>query len=168
MPTKYVATLEGAEHELEVEEIAANALRIKFGQNAYDVDVRRVGRTSFSILVGNRSFDLDVTVEGDDLVVASRGGATRVTLIDTARRRHGAVARPHAGGRAEMRAMMPGRVVNVLVGVGDQVEHQQGVLVVEAMKMENEIKSPKAGKVVEIKVTPGQTVEKGELLAVIE
>ena len=168
MPTKYVATLEGTDHELEVEEIAANALRIKFGQKAFDVDVRRVGRTSFSILVGNRSFDLDVTAEGDDLVVASRGGATRVTLIDTARRGHGAVARPHAGGKAEMRAMMPGRVVNVLVGIGDQVDHQQGVLVLEAMKMENEIKSPKAGKVAEIKVTPGQTVEKGELLAVIE
>jgi len=64
--------------------------------------------------------------------------------------------------------MMPGRVVNVLVSVGDEVAHLQGVLVVEAMKMENEIKSPKAGKVAEIRVTPGQTVEKGELLAVIE
>jgi biotin carboxyl carrier protein len=48
------------------------------------------------------------------------------------------------------------------------VAHMQGVLVVEAMKMENEIKSPKAGKVTEIKVTPGQAVEKGELLLVIE
>jgi len=168
MPTKYFATLEGVEHELEVEEIAANALRIKLGQDAFEVDVRRVGRTSFSVLIGNRSFDLDVTADGDDLVVASRGGATRVTLIDTARRRHGAVARPQAGGRAEMRAMMPGRVVNVLVSVGDEVDHLQGVLVIEAMKMENEIKSPKAGKVAEVKVASGQTVEKGELLAVIE
>jgi biotin carboxyl carrier protein len=67
-----------------------------------------------------------------------------------------------------MRAMMPGRVINVLVNVGDDVAHLQGVLVLEAMKMENEIKSPKAGKVTEVKVTPGQTVEKGELLAVIE
>jgi biotin carboxyl carrier protein len=63
---------------------------------------------------------------------------------------------------------MPGRVVNVLVNVGDTVSAHQGLLVLEAMKMENELKAPKAGKVVEIKVKPGQTVEKGELLLVVE
>jgi biotin carboxyl carrier protein len=168
MPTKYVATLDGAEQELEVEEIAENTLRIKFAENTFEVDVRRVGRTSFSILVGNRCFDLDVIEEGDELIVASRGGTTRVTLFDKARRRANGTDRLQAGGKAEMRAMMPGRVINVLVNVGDDVAHLQGVLVLEAMKMENEIKSPKAGKVTEVKVTPGQTVEKGELLAVIE
>jgi biotin carboxyl carrier protein len=64
--------------------------------------------------------------------------------------------------------MMPGRVLSVAVQVGDEVEANQGVLVIEAMKMENELKSPKAGKVVEVKVSAGQTVEKGELLIVIE
>ena len=64
--------------------------------------------------------------------------------------------------------MMPGRVVNVLVKAGDSVAFQQGVVVVEAMKMENELKSPKEGKVAEVKVAPGQTVEKGDVLVVIE
>jgi len=168
MPTKYAATLEGAEHELEVEETAANAFRIKLGQEAFEVDVRSLGGTSFSILIGDRCFDLDVVEEGEELIVVSRGGSTRVRLIDTARRRRSGGERPQAGGKAELRAMMPGRVVNVLVAVGDEVAHQQGVLVIEAMKMENEIKSPKAGKVTEIKASPGQTVEKGELLIVIE
>jgi biotin carboxyl carrier protein len=168
MPTKYAATLDGAEHELEVEETAANAFKIKLGQDAFEADVRPLGGTSFSVLIGNRCFDLDVIQEGEELVVVSRGGATRVTLVDTARRRRSAGARQQADGKAEMRAMMPGRVVNLLVAVGDEVAHQQGVLVLEAMKMENEIKSPKAGKVTEIKVSPGQTVEKGELLVVIE
>jgi len=63
---------------------------------------------------------------------------------------------------------MPGRVVNVLVSPGDEVKDGQGIVVVEAMKMENELKSPKAGKVVEVKVVAGQTVEKGELMIVIE
>jgi len=167
---KYMATVEGAEHELEVEELALNLLRIKFGERAFEVDVRRVGPASFSVLVDSRCFDLDVIQEGDDLIVASRGGATRVTLTDAARRqRHAAAgARPHGAGKAELRAMMPGRVVHVLVKAGDEVEHQQGLLVVEAMKMENELKSPKAGKVIEVKVAPGQTVEKSELLVVIE
>ena len=63
---------------------------------------------------------------------------------------------------------MPGRVVNVLVAVGDEVKADQGIIVVEAMKMENEVKAPKAGKVVEVKVAAGQAVEKGQLMIVIE
>ena len=63
---------------------------------------------------------------------------------------------------------MPGRVVNVLVAAGDEVKADQGIIVVEAMKMENEVKSPKAGKVVEVKVVAGQAVEKGQLMIVIE
>jgi biotin carboxyl carrier protein len=63
---------------------------------------------------------------------------------------------------------MPGRVVNVLVAVGDEVKAEQGIIVVEAMKMENEVKAPKAGKVVEVKVVAGQAVEKGQLMIVIE
>ena|SRR5437870_2134961 len=169
MSNRYMAILEGTEHELEVEELAANSLRVKFDNNQFDVDVRQVGRTSFSILVGERAFDLEVAREGDELLVASRGSSTRVTLIDAARRRRGgADGRPDAAGRAELKAMMPGRVVNLLVSVGEEVVHRQGVVVVEAMKMENELKSPKTGKVVEIRVAPGQTVEKGEILLVIE
>jgi len=160
---------EGAERELEVEELAGHSLRVRFANDQFDLDVRQVGRTSFSIIVDNRAFDLEVVREGDELLVASRAGATRVTLMDTARRQRGSRdGDAHAAGRAELKAMMPGRVMNVLVKVGDEVAHQQGVVVVEAMKMENELKSPKAGKVVEIKVTPGQTVEKGEVLIVIE
>jgi biotin carboxyl carrier protein len=63
---------------------------------------------------------------------------------------------------------MPGKIVEVLVQVGDQVERDQGLLIVEAMKMENEIKSPAQGEVKEIRVRPGQTVESGQVLAVVE
>ncbi len=168
MPMRLVATLDGAEHQLEVEELTAHALRVKLGERQFDLDVHRVGHSSYTILVDNRSFDFEVVREGEDFVVASRGGAARVTLVDAARKPRHPGARPHAGGRASLKAMMPGRVVNVLVNVGDEVAAHQGLLVVEAMKMENELKAPKAGKVVEIKVKPGQTVEKGELLLVVE
>jgi biotin carboxyl carrier protein len=168
MPKRYIATLEGAEHQLEIEEVAGNLLRMTIGGESFDTDVKRVGAGSFSVLVGDRSFNLDVVVEGEEMIVASRGGATRVTLIDASRARRSVADTRHLSGRAEIKAMMPGRVVNLLVNQGDEVAFQQGVLVVEAMKMENEIKSPKAGRVLEIKVAPGQTVEKGELLLVIE
>jgi biotin carboxyl carrier protein len=130
--------------------------------------VRRVGHSTYSILVDNRSFDFEIVREGEELLVASRGGTTRATLVDAARRSHQPGARPAAAGKALLKAMMPGRVVNVLVKLGDEVTAHQGLLVIEAMKMENELKAPKAGKIVELKVNPGQTVEKGELLLVVE
>jgi biotin carboxyl carrier protein len=168
MPMKFVATLDGAEHQLEVEELTAHALRLKIGERQFEVDVNRVGHSSYSILIDHRSFDFEIVREGEDLLVASRGGAARVTLVDAARRSRHPGARPAAAGKASLKAMMPGRVVNVLVSLGEDVVAQQGLLVVEAMKMENELKAPKAGKVVELKVKPGQTVEKGELLLVVE
>ena len=63
---------------------------------------------------------------------------------------------------------MPGRVVKLLKAVGDSVEAGEGVAIVEAMKMQNEIASPKTGRVASIKVQAGQTVSAGETLAVVE
>jgi biotin carboxyl carrier protein len=165
---RYVATLDAVEHELEIEELTGHSVRVKLGENQFEADVRRTGHSSFSILVGERSFDFDVARQNDELTVVSRGIAIRVTLQDAVRRLRGSSRREHGSGKAELKAMMPGRVVNVLVKEGDAVAAHQGVVVVEAMKMENELKSPKAGKVTTIKVASGQTVEKGDLLVVIE
>jgi biotin carboxyl carrier protein len=170
MPRRYKATLDGVEHELEVVELSALSYRVTLAGAEHELDVHRVGPTSFSILVGDRSFDFDVARNGDELIVASRAGVMHVTVVDAARaaqRLRGRGSAP-AAGPAEVKAMMPGRIISLLVKSGDTVEHHQGLIVVEAMKMENELKSPKAGKVVTIKVSPGQTVEKGEVLVIIE
>jgi biotin carboxyl carrier protein len=63
---------------------------------------------------------------------------------------------------------MPGKVVRVLLGAGDDVAAGQGVVVVEAMKMQNEIKSPKAGRIIEVRVSEGATVNSNQVLAVVE
>jgi biotin carboxyl carrier protein len=170
MPTRYRATLAGIEHELEIAELGALSYRVKVGSAEHDLDVRRLGPTSFSILVSDRSFDLEVMRDGAELIVASRHGAIRITLEDATRDAHRVRQRLRSQtvGRAEIKAMMPGRIVNVLVKAGDEVSHHQGLVVVEAMKMENELKSPKAGKIIDVRVSPGQTVEKGELLVIIE
>lgn len=73
-----------------------------------------------------------------------------------------------ADGPVNVKASMPGRVVRVLAQPGDAVNAHQGVIVIEAMKMQNELKSPKAGRVAELRVAPGDTVASGEVLAVIE
>jgi biotin carboxyl carrier protein len=164
---RYQAIVDGADHELEIEELSAETYRVKLGGHSYDVDLRKTHGSSFLALVGNRAFDFSVSAEGDDLLMISRHGVNRVTLVDKRRRGQAGAGRVITG-RVELKAMMPGRVVNVLVKAGDEVAADQGVLVVEAMKMENELKTPKAGKVLEIRVSVGQAVEKGEVLAVIE
>ncbi len=71
-------------------------------------------------------------------------------------------------GRQEIAASMPGKVVRVLVAQGEAVQEGQGLVVVEAMKMQNEMKSPKAGRVVELRTQPDATVGAGEVLVVVE
>jgi biotin carboxyl carrier protein len=79
------------------------------------------------------------------------------------RRRHG-----QSDGPVTLRASMPGRIVRLLVAKGDTVAAHQGILVIEAMKMQNEIKSPKEGRVADLRVAPGDTVAAGDTLATIE
>jgi len=92
---------------------------------------------------------------------------TLVGIVDGRRRRRGGgdVA---AEGRQQITAPMPGRVVRVLVSPGDAVEAKQGLVVIEAMKMENELSSPRPGTVTEVAVTEGTSVEAGRLLIVVE
>jgi biotin carboxyl carrier protein len=164
----YIATLDGDEHELEIEELSGGFYRVRLGPQEVQIELRKVGPGSYSLLANDRSFDLDVSRDGDQLVVASRGALSRVTIMDRTRRAALAAAARQLNGRAELKAMMPGRVVNVLVSPGDQVTTDQAVLVVEAMKMENELKAPKSGRVAQVNVEVGRTVEKGEVLLVIE
>jgi hypothetical protein len=99
-----------------------------------------------------------VTLGGRSAMVAVNGRRTgRAT--DTAR---------HAHGEQSIVAPMPGRVVRVLVSPGDAVAARQGVIVVEAMKMENELRAPKAGRVKEVSVAAGTSVDAGRVLVIIE
>src|ERR1700674_4331601 len=166
---RYLAILDGNEHEIEIEELAADSFSIRFGENRFEADLRRIGPVSFSVIVDNRSFDFDVARDGEETVVASRTGSTRLTVADASRRTARAAGkRREVSGRAEIKSAMPGRVVNLLVAAGDEVKSDQGIIVVEAMKMENEVKSPKAGKVGEVKGVAGQAVEKGQLMIVTD
>ncbi|MCL5044168.1 MAG: biotin/lipoyl-binding protein, partial [Deltaproteobacteria bacterium] len=165
---RYVAVLDGVEREIEAQRIDAGRYRVKLAGRWYEADLRRIGPGSFSVLVDGRCFDLEVGAQEGELIVGARAGTSRVSLVN-----HGRASATQGGRRArgaeraELRAMMPGRVVAVLVEPGTEVAAEQGLVVVEAMKMENELRAPRAGRVVEVKVSEGQTVEKGDLLAVI-
>ena len=93
----------------------------------------------------------------------------RVNLMDERRvRTSGAVDASRAQGRQTVSVPMPGKVIAILIAEGDLVEKGQGLVIVEAMKMENEVRSPIAGAVKEIKVKPGDTVEGGATLLFVE
>jgi biotin carboxyl carrier protein len=118
----------------------------------------------FSILIEGRSFQATVLAPG---TIQVNNQIFEVEIFDPRELR----ARSAAGassGRQNILAPMPGKVVRLLVSAGDAVEAGQGLIVVEAMKMQNEMKSPKAGVVVEIKTKDGATVAAGEILVVIE
>jgi biotin carboxyl carrier protein len=91
-----------------------------------------------------------------------------VAVVDGRRPRGGAGGPAVPAGEQRVTAPMPGRVLRVLVKTGDVVAERQGLVVVEAMKMENEIGSPKAGRVKEVAVSEGLSIEAGRLLAVVE
>lgn len=115
------------------------------------------------------SFELQLSeVAGPGELLATLGG--RTTMVRVNGRRGGRAAETGAQGHGEaaISAPMPGRVVRVLVETGQDVAARQGIVVVEAMKMENELRAPRAGRVKELRVAPGVSVEAGRILAVIE
>ena len=91
-----------------------------------------------------------------------------ITITDPKRLRGALSASAHGDGLMQIVAAMPGKVVRLLVEVGEKVQAEQGIVTVEAMKMQNEMKSPKAGMVVAVNVQAGVTVNAGDVLAVIE
>ena len=91
-----------------------------------------------------------------------------ISLVDPKRLRGSGSDGRAADGTAEIKTSMPGKVVRVLIKEGDEVLRDDGILVVEAMKMQNEMKSPKDGTVTEIRFSEGETVNAGDVLAIIE
>ncbi|MDQ3171083.1 MAG: hypothetical protein M3Q55_13180 [Acidobacteriota bacterium] len=130
------------------------------------VDIRRTAG-GYSLVLDGHVVEVAIT-DGDtrgELVVHLPAVSVPVS-IDASRRR-GKTAR-HADGEQRITAPMPGRIVRVLAKVGDDVELRQPVIVIEAMKMENELRAPKAGRVKEVAVETGASVVAGRLLVVIE
>jgi len=137
----------------------------------YELDVHESGPNSYLLISNGRV--IDCRVEGrpeSGKPVAVIVGTTHcaVTLTDPKRLSSSASATGHGDDAARIMAPMPGKIVRVLVGVGSQVEVGDGIIVVEAMKMQNEMKSPKSGTVIALNVQTGATVNGGDVLAVIE
>jgi biotin carboxyl carrier protein len=126
-------------------------------------DIVQVEPGVYSALSGRRSYE--ARIDGDRISIGGR--SFRAEVLDP---RRWSRERNHSKGegRQNIVATMPGRVVRVLVSAGDQVEAGQGIVVVEAMKMQNEMKAVRAGRVATLAAVAGTTVNAGEILAAIE
>ena len=133
---------------------------------AVEVDAREAGPHALSLLVAGRSHDVGVEKREGGYRVLVRGEVVEVALVEAAR--GAAVPRRPASGLSRIQAPMPGKLVRVLVSAGEEVGAGQGLVVMEAMKMENEIRAPRAGRVKEAPVREGQAVETGALLVLLE
>ena len=142
------AAVDGRSYSLSVSEPQPGLFSILCDGNSYEAVVQqRHGRCR--VRIGPWSFEVEPAHPG---AADLKSGA----------------ARAEQGGRTTIRSVMPGRVLRVLVQPGQKVTAKQGLVVVEAMKMENEVTAPRDGVVKEVRVTQGRTVETGEILAVIE
>jgi len=162
------AAVDGKVHRVEVAG-GRGRYTVTIDGRALEVDWRAAGSAFASLIVvpERRSYDvgLEARPGGYRVLVGSEDFA--VELLETARAAP-AAARRAAAGPARLVAPMPGRIVRVLAEPGQTVEAGQGLVVMEAMKMENELRSPRAGRVAEVHARERQTVEMGALLVVVD
>ena len=134
---------------------------------ALEADATEVAPGIYSILIGGSSFEVRIEPNAAALRITVAGREYAAQIRDPRQWRRNRGAAIEAEGSQRVIALMPGKVVRVLVKVGDAIEVGNGILVVEAMKMQNEVRSPKSGKSERLLVSEGQAVSAGEVLAVV-
>jgi len=150
--------------ELEVQRAGPHQFTIT---DSAQIDAIEVAPNTYSILVNGRAFEAVVIPEPDGVLVRFGGQEFRAIVSDPRRWRGRRSTLFSTEGKRQVLAPMPGKVVRILVSAGQTVEVDQGLVVVEAMKMQNEIRAPKAGKIERIFIGEGQAVAAGESLLTI-
>jgi biotin carboxyl carrier protein len=165
---KFEAQLDDVVIPIEVRDAAPGRHEVEVGGERFTVDARRAAEGIWSLLIGADSHTVDVNEEDGVFVVQVDGETYRIRVEEETRyiiRTRGGHAAP--GGQV-LKAPMPGRVVLVEVTPGQAVRPGDGLVILEAMKMENEFRATMAGTVKEVRVQAGQAVNPGDVLVVIE
>ncbi len=164
----YTVTFNGNEYKVSVKEIDAS-YEVKMNDKSFVVDYYQPSRSTLSVIINGRSYEVDLTEEEEILDVLIEGEHFHVNIFDeSAQRLKGGKKGEAVTGKQVIKAPMPGKVVKILKKVGEEVKPGDGLVVVEAMKMENELKSKGVGVVKEIKVEEGTGVEGNAVLMEVE
>lgn len=164
---KYTAIIDGQSLDIELNFRDGRSIDARIGNEHYLLLVETVEPGVYWMDWNNRSIEILVSPNGDAYSVSLDGQRMDVEVVDTRAALRKAAHHGHAG-TVEIRAPMPGKVVKILAAEGAKVEISQGLLVIEAMKMQNEVKSPKSGVVRKIGVKETAAVNAGDLLAIVE
>ncbi len=164
----YIATIGEREVKVTVKEIGVARYMVTGAEKEYLVDAHQVQDSVWSILYGTESFEVDVQGRDDEYEVLIEGDCYKFSLMNEQRKALIRAGGKGAAGKALVTSPMPGKVLKLLVAEGEEVQTDQGVIVVEAMKMENALKSAVTGKVKEIFVKEGEVVELGSKLLLVE
>lgn len=160
---KYIATIDGQDFTVDIDRDE----RISLANNPVDVDLESIdGRSLFSLILDRASYEVFVVRHEGRYLVTIAGDRYEVQVEDERIKqlRELSGAKHEEAGELRIAAPMPGLVVNVIVEEGQQVSAGDGVVILEAMKMENEIRAPSAGVVESIRVSAGQTVNQGDVM----
>jgi biotin carboxyl carrier protein len=164
---KFEAHIGDAKRSVEIEPLADGEYRARLDGQETSAHAVETGAGNYSILLAGHSFEARVSAEGDTLLVRCAGREFSVRVLDPRSWRADRRSVLQATGCQQVVAPMPGKVVRVLVVAGEMVEAGQGLVVVEAMKMQNEIRAPKRGKIERVVVVENQAVHAQEALLII-
>lgn len=167
---KLIAEVAGENHELTMRR-DNQRVSAKIAERHYELELRDLQQGEYLLIDAAGVYHCHTSSNRQQhnvFLVHLRGRSYEVRITDPKRLRRAQSEGSHDRGKAQIVAPMPGKVVRVLVEVGAQVEAGAGIVVVEAMKMQNEMKSPKTGTVISIAAGAGNTVNAGDVLAVIE
>lgn len=165
---KFIARFDDEEREFVIERTAAGLIA-RIGDREFRLDLSLVGDGStFSLLVDGRSYDVVADIVRGEVMLQMVGERFVVEVEDDRERAAHAVAKHKPDGKRELRAAMPGIVVDLKVAVGDAIEAGQALVVLEAMKMQNPLSSESAGVVTRVLCKQGEAVAAGALLVELE
>jgi biotin carboxyl carrier protein len=169
--SRYLALLDGGQREvaIEVEDDGPGRYQVRLGGRVLRVDAYRHDHGTLSLIVDTASYAATFDERGAQLRVRVRGTVVPLEILSEARLRMRRAPRTlTVEGRQPLTAPLAGRVLKVLVAPGDTVTQGQPLLVLEALRMENQLRSPRQGTVTGLKVQAGQDVASGELLLSVE
>lgn len=164
---RYVTTIEGKDFLVEI--LSKN--RVRVNDVEYEVDFESVsGQLVYTMLVDGKSYEAHIFEEDDAWHILMQGTLYSAQVMDEREKRLKAAASGAAGDEGEyvLRAPMPGLIVKVPVKEGDEIKKGDVLVILESMKMQNELKAPRDGKVKRVQVKQGESVEQKQTMMVVE
>lgn len=166
----YIATTRGTTSRIQVEESQPNQFRVLIDGKEFAIDFLEPQRNILSLIIGGKSYevDVDVAADSDAFGVEIKGDHYEIEVVEERKKKLAMKLSKGASGRQDLKSPMAGNVRKILVQAGESVVVGQVLLILEAMKMQNEIKSPIDGIIGSVSAREGITVSMGDPLCVVD